>query len=266
MRAIDTATNYQRFHAHTALARAAGELLCEFEISTKVGYFPNPTGSGPPVHSLDPDRLRGAIERATDELGQPPQTVLLHNPEVTLAGRSAAEGHDLLAAACSALAEAAAEGWCTTWGIATWDPRPVCHALGQDQEPPDSVLRPGVLMLRAGLTVAHRILEAGEQLAHQLGVGEGGRWGMSPFAGSTTDAVWQNLDLRSFLPADRRSSGAPGTAPLAFRAAFELPAVSRVAVGTTSAAHLAELVDAATLSIDAAALGRYRQLITRAAG
>jgi pyridoxine 4-dehydrogenase len=53
---------------------------------------------------------------------------------------------------------------------------------------------------------------------------------------------------------------------VAFRVAFELPVVSRVAVGTTSAAHLAELVEAVTLPIDNTALSGYRQLISRAAG
>jgi pyridoxine 4-dehydrogenase len=84
---------------------------------------------------------------------------------------------------------------------------------------------------------------------------------MSPFAGSTTDSVWQDLDLRCFLPGERRSSAAPGVASVAFRVAFELPVVSRVAVGTTSAAHLAALVDAVTLPVDDAAVSRYRQLI-----
>lgn len=213
------------------------------------------------MHSLDPDRLRRAIEHATAQLGRPPQTVLLHNPEVTLAGRPGAEGHDLLAAACGALAAAAVDGWCTTWGIATWDPRPVCRALSHVHGHPDPALRPGVLMLRAGLSVAAQILDAGEQLAHHLEVDAGGRWGMSPFAGSTADPAWQNLDLRSFLPRERRSPAAPGTVSVAFRVAFELPAVSRVAVGTASAPHLAELVDAAALPVDHAALSRYRQLI-----
>jgi aryl-alcohol dehydrogenase-like predicted oxidoreductase len=72
--ALDTAYNYHRFASHRTLARIAGDLLGRFEISTKVGYFPD-------GHDLDPARLRQAVEQAAADLGRIPDTVLLHNPE-----------------------------------------------------------------------------------------------------------------------------------------------------------------------------------------
>ena len=144
-------------------------------------------------------------------------------------------------------------GWCGGWGIASWDPRPVATAVEFDT----SAVRPDVVLLRAGLSVAAPILRAGERLCDAMGVAASHRWGMSPFAGSTADTTWTALDLRAFLAADQRCS----TLQAAFRLAFELPSVTRVAVGTSSLDHLRELVAATSLRLSSAALARYRQLI-----
>ncbi|HWR49332.1 MAG TPA: hypothetical protein VN327_17240, partial [Pseudonocardiaceae bacterium] len=80
--ALDTGYNYLGFTSHRTLARTAGDLLPEFMISTKVGFFP---GSARAEHSLDPRRLRQAVEESVEDLCRPPDVVLLHNPERTLA-------------------------------------------------------------------------------------------------------------------------------------------------------------------------------------
>jgi aryl-alcohol dehydrogenase-like predicted oxidoreductase len=80
---VDTAYNYRGFTSHRVLAETAGDLLAEFTLSTKVGFFPG-TG-GRVVHCLQPGPLRTAIERAVDDLGRTPDVVFLHNPERTLA-------------------------------------------------------------------------------------------------------------------------------------------------------------------------------------
>lgn len=79
---LDTAYNYRGFTSHRRLAATAGDLLSEFTISTKVGFFPSSRG---PEHSLDPVRLRQAVHESAQDLGAQPDVVLLHNPEQTLA-------------------------------------------------------------------------------------------------------------------------------------------------------------------------------------
>ena len=219
-------------------------------MSTKVGYFPSGTGERP-VHSLDPDRLRTAVERSAHELGRSPDLVFLHNPELALSGLGPAESCDRLAAA-----GAARSGICGAWGIATWDPRPLAAAVERDT----SHIQPGVLMLRAGLSVAAPMLSAGENVCRILDVAPERRWGMSPFGGSTTDPAWSAVDLRAFLAADQDCS----TPQAAFRLAYELPPVARVAVGTSSPVHLRDLVAATTLRISNSAISRYRELIQKA--
>lgn len=230
-------------------------MLGEFTVSTKVGYFPSGTGERP-VHSLDPDRLRTAVERSAHELGRSPDLVFLHNPELALSGLGPAESCDRLAAAGAALAGAARSGICGAWGIATWDPRPLAAAVERDT----SHIQPGVLMLRAGLSVAAPMLSAGENVCRILDVAPERRWGMSPFGGSTTDPAWSAVDLRAFLAADQDCS----TPQAAFRLAYELPPVARVAVGTSSPVHLRDLVAATTLRISNSAISRYRELIQKA--
>ncbi len=81
---------------------------------------------------------------------------------------------------------------------------------------------------------------------------------MSPFGGSTADPEWACVDLRSFAGSQEQCS----TLQVAYRLAFEVPAVSRVAVGTKDPAHLRALVVATELAVNDQAIGRYRRLIT----
>ncbi|MGH3972075.1 MAG: hypothetical protein ACRDS9_01925 [Pseudonocardiaceae bacterium] len=83
------------------------------------------------------------------------------------------------------------------------------------------------------------------------------RWGMSPFGGSTTDEAWRAVNLSAFLLTDQPVS----TPQAAFRLAYELPAVTQVAVSTNNPAHLRELVAATELVVNDEAIYRYRQLI-----
>ncbi|MEU1784280.1 hypothetical protein ABZ545_33150 [Streptomyces abikoensis] len=76
MTALDTAYNYDHFASHRTLRGVVGDLLPQFSISTKIGYFPD-------GHDLDPVRLRRAAERAAEDLGRVPNTLLLHNPEAS---------------------------------------------------------------------------------------------------------------------------------------------------------------------------------------
>ncbi|MFJ4680911.1 aldo/keto reductase [Kitasatospora sp. NPDC088783] len=234
--ALDTASNYLSHRSHHALATVAGDLLPKFSISTKVGCFED-------GHSLDPVRLRGAVERAVTELGREPDTVLLHNPE------HSAPNTETLMHACSVLAEAAADGRCGAWGLSTWDPRPL---VGLD------LPRPDVLMIRSGLLVSSGVLDAAEALV--TGWRPTAVWGMSPFGGSTTAHMWEKIDPRVFLRA-------PDATPIqaALRVAFALPKVAAVAVGTDDAEHLRELVGATTYEINTDVVREYRRLLRQAA-
>lgn len=253
MRGIDTAYNYRGFTSHRTLARVAPDLLGEFTLSTKVGYFPNGDAGERAVHSLEPARLREAIERSVSDLGERPDVVFLHNPEQTLRELPAKEARDRLDMASVALVEAVAAGLCGAWGIASWDPRSVADAICSD-------LPPAVLLLRAGLSVAAPTLTAAEKLCRMLDIPPEGRWGMSPFGGSTTDPAWDSVSLAAFLPNGQHAS----TAQTAFRLAYELPQVTRVAVGTTNTTHLHELMAATDLAVSKTAIRRYRELIDRA--
>ncbi|XVV02488.1 hypothetical protein ACQPW3_34795 [Actinosynnema sp. CA-248983] len=258
MTAVDTAFNYQHFGSHRALAHAASELLDEFEVSTRVGFFPGLDGVR---HLLDPARLREAIWRTVDDLGTPPAAILLHNPERTLTAVTPWHGHELLATACAVLAEATASGMCGQWGIASWEPGPVLAAL----RPGDGCPTPHVVMTRAGVTLDGRQLRETEQLAERFDVPAENRWGMSPFAGSTRHPVWTQTDLSAFF--EREGNGeddGPTTVQAAFRLAFELPAVTRIAVGAGSADHLRQLIDAIHLRVRPGQLIRYRQLVDAA--
>lgn len=251
MSGIDTAFNYRGFTSHRALASIAKDLLAWFTVSTKVGFFP--AAGAHPVHSLTPARLRAAVEQSCDELGRAPDTVFMHSPERSLAGLPPGQGRDMLTAACETLAAATSAGLCSTWGIATWDPRPIVQAFDGDP----SGIAPEVLMLRAGLAVADPVLRAGDELCRVLNVPPERRWGMSPFGGNASEEAWRTANLAPFLTAGQDAS----TPQVAFRVAYELPPVVRVAVGTTSAAHLTELVAATELALDGEAVGRYRTLI-----
>ncbi|MFX0581052.1 aldo/keto reductase [Nocardia nepalensis] len=248
---VDTAYNYRGFTSHRMLAQSAGDLLAEFTVSTKVGFFPGPDGHT--VHSLEPERLRIAVEQSSEDLGRTPDVVFLHNPERTLAHLSTDEGADRLAGACAYLAEAVSTGFCAAWGISSWDPRPLVNVLAASK--PDRL--PTVLLVRAGLTVPDSVLAAAEQIGEAFGIAAAGRWGMSPFGGGTAETVWRTTNLSAFLAPQQRCS----TPQAAFRLAFELPSVTRIAVGTGDTAHLTELVAATDADVAADAINQYRELI-----
>ena len=231
--ALDTAYNYQHFDSHRALAATAGELLDRFEISTKVGFFPD-------GHSLEPARLRAAVEQAASELGRAPNTVLLHNPECS---------PQAFERACEALASMRDAGLCQAWGLSSWNPRPLLAVAPRAE--------PDVLMVRAGLTVPAGDLDAAEQLAVRLQAKQ--LWGMAPFGGDTTNPVWSRVDTGQFLKPGQDATRIEA----AFATAFAIPQVTAVAVGTRGTRHLQQLRNAAELLTDPNTVARYRELITR---
>ncbi|MEU5048652.1 aldo/keto reductase [Streptomyces sp. NPDC021096] len=251
--AIDTSFNYRGFTAHTTLADVAGDLLPRFTLSTKVGFFPT---AGRAEHSLDPARLRAALDRTNRDLRCVPDLVLLHNPERSLPAYTTAN-RDALGRACAALATAAQAGLCGAWGISSWDPRPLPCLV-------DATLpRPAVLMVRAGLLAGIDVLAASEALADQWGLTPDQVWGMSPFGGDPTDPVWGRLDPRVFIS---DADNALAALQAAFRTAFRLPEVGRIAVGTDKPSHLRELIDALRYEPDVGRLRSYRQLLRERAG
>ncbi|MFH8589050.1 aldo/keto reductase [Streptomyces celluloflavus] len=246
--AIDTSFNYHGFSAHTALASAGRGLLPRFKLSTKVGFFP---AVGRAEHSLDPDRLQEAVEQSNRDLGRPPDLVFLHNPERSVTGSSEA-AQDRLGRACAAVERAAAKGLCGGWGISSWDPRPLPGLV-------DATLpRPDAVMVRAGLLTGIDVLEASEALAACWDLVPDQLWGMSPFGGSTTQSLWDELDPQMFIqePHDGLSA-----VQATFRVAYWLPRVGRIAVGTDAPSHLGELVDALRYEADADNLSAYRRLL-----
>lgn len=233
MTALDTAYNYQRFDAHCALADAAGNLLDRFDVSTKVGFFPG-------GHDLEPVRLRAAVEQATRELGRAPDTVLLHNPECSPRGFDDA---------CATLTALRDSGLCRAWGLSSWDPRPLASIV--------HAARPDVLMVRAGLTVPTAVLDAAEQLSLTLEPTH--VWGMAPFGGHGTDPIWTSVDATQFLMPGQD----PSRLQAALAAAFAIPPVERIAVGTSRPEHLTELVAARALAINLRHIASYRDLLRR---
>ncbi|WP_079181091.1 aldo/keto reductase [Streptomyces sp. CB00316] len=183
--ALDTAAAYLGFRSHAVLAETATDLLPKFALSTKVGFFP---GAGGAEHSLDPSRLRLAIEKAAQELGREPDTVLLHNPERSLTGLSPADGHALLGSACTALVDAAREGLCRTWGVSSWDTRPL-GMVGVDDLP-----SPDVLMVRAGFLVGIDLHASGR-----------------PGSSSTRAPLATDGDASSSSSSARHITGSPGS-------------------------------------------------------
>ncbi|MFI2035045.1 aldo/keto reductase [Streptomyces bottropensis] len=245
--AIDTSTNYLGFRSHEVLARTAGDLLPRFTLSTKVGYFPAPDRA---EHSLDPVRLYEAVQQAARDLGREPDVVFLHNPEHSLP-KGAPHNRDVLALACAALADATAKGMCGAWGVASWDPSLLPHLI--DSTTP----RPSVLMVRAGLLVGIRTLDAADALGAAWCLSDSMVWGMSPFGGSTGAPVWDRIDPRVFL----RDSAGLSRLQAAFRAAYHLPLVDTVAVGTDEPAHLGDLIGALAGEADEQAIHQYRVLL-----
>ncbi|MFE5873414.1 aldo/keto reductase [Streptomyces roseifaciens] len=244
--AIDTSFNYLGFRAHRALHEVAADLLPKFAVSTKVGYFP---ASGASEHSLSPERLRAAVERTARDLGREPDLIFLHNPEQSLAQASQVPAAERLAVACSVLANAAARGVCGSWGVASWDPRPLAGLAGS------SLPRPGVLMVRAGLLVGAETLEAAERLFAEWQ--PSAVWGMSPFGGNVKAPVWESFDPRIFLCEPQGRT----VAQAAFRTAYHLPAVDGVAVGADNLNHLRELTDSLGAEVDDQQIRQYRELL-----
>lgn len=227
----------------------------EFDISTKVGFFPDEDGKA--VHHLTPELLRYAVATAVDDLGVEPTTVLLHNPEVSLKGLDPLQAFDRLQEACAVLAEMQAVGLCGQWGWSTWNPGPILSALGAADGP---FPEPAVVMVRAGLLVDPDGLDDADRLFTLLKVPAEGRWGMSPFGGNARQQVWDEIDARVHM-----AGGAMCTkAQAAFRTAFSLPTVDRIAVGTENLTHLRELVMASTLRVDEGTVSTYRGLLRNA--
>jgi pyridoxine 4-dehydrogenase len=166
--------------------------------------------------------------------------VFLHNPE------HSASDTGRLGPACAALADTARAGLCRSWGVSTWDPRPLVDC---------DVPCPDVLMVRAGLLVGVDALEAAETLATRWRPSQ--LWGMSPFGGSTAQEVWERFDPGVFL----RGSASVTKAQAAFRSAYGLPRVDAVAVGTDNVDHLRELTQALTYEVDENVGKEYRQLL-----
>lgn len=235
------------------MADVGSDLLPRFTLSTKVGFFPSAEGA---EHSLDPGRLREAMEHTNRELGRAPDLVFLHNPERSLTGPPD-PARDALGTACAALEAGAAAGLCAAWGISSWDPRRLPELTA------DTMPRPDVLMVRAGLLAGIDVLEASETLAARWDLGTDQLWGMSPFAGRATDPLWGKLDPQVFIqnPDDGLSA-----LQAAFRAAYWLPRVGRIAVGTDNPSHLRELVDVLRYEADDRSLRTYRRLLYERAG
>lgn len=247
---IDTAFNYQAFEGHRELAVAAGDLIHEFAISTKVGYFQVGTGN---YHSLRRGMLREAIEKTVHNLGVPPTAVFLHNPEQSLKALHPAQAYEYFADACQELERAVDAGLCGSWGVASWQPAPLAKVLRAGSDCP----KPQALMVRAGLSLTDEQLDAGESLGWELNLDADQRWGMSPFNGSTSDPAWSTTDLSSFFEPDQEHTSVQA----AFRLAFELPHCTRLAVGTGNHQHLSELAAATRLEVSATAVDNYRELI-----
>jgi aryl-alcohol dehydrogenase-like predicted oxidoreductase len=248
---LDTAYNYLAFGSHRRLVQVARDLLPQFAISTKVGFFRSGNGA---YHSVEPIQLRDAIWHSINELGVRPAVIFLHSPERTLADLRPRQAGDVLQAACFVLAEATAFGLCDRWGIASWEPAGLLPALSHASNPPT----PDLLMVRAGLSLDAVTLDAAERLTTLLGITPANRWGMSPFAGSPADPAWHTTDLAPFLEPDQPHTSLQA----AYRLAYELPKVIHMAVGTDNPAHLRELVAATQLAVSADGVDRYRQLIS----
>ena len=166
--------------------------------------------------------------------------MFLHNPE------HSAFDAGTLGPACAALADTAKAGLCRSWGVSTWDPRPLMDF---------DVPCPDVLMVRAGLLVGLDVLEAAETLATRWRPSR--VWGMSPFGGSTAQEVWERFDPRVFL----RGPASATKVQAAFRSSYGLPGVDAVAVGTDNVDHLRELTEAVAYEVDENVVQEYRQLL-----
>jgi pyridoxine 4-dehydrogenase len=184
------------------------------------------------------------VHRSAEDLGRAPNTVLLHNPE---------NDPDAVPAAANMLRELLAEGLCQRWGISTWDPRPLLSVLTTHR------LEPDVLMTRAGITVPAGVLNAASLAAAASPAAE--CRGMAPFGGNPGDNAWSRFDAGLLLrPGQSRTP-----VQACFAAAFALPSVVAIAVGSSCPVHLKELMEATALDTEPAAVGRYRELLAQRA-
>ncbi|WP_343063826.1 hypothetical protein [Haloechinothrix aidingensis] len=239
------ATTYHDGQAHRMLAHTAGDLLEHFTISTKVS----------PRADLAP--LTEQAKRAVCDLGLPPAVLLVHNPEHVLRGLPTAQAGEWWATTAEVMADLVAAGACRAWGIACWDPRPLLGLL--DTPAWTHAPQPAVAMVRAGFLVPADVLAAGDALLDRLQYDGVHRWGMSPFAGAPR--LLDGINLTQFLT-DHVPRAAASPLPTAVAAAFHMPAVSRLAVGTGSPAHLDQLTAATTLPVDQERVSAYRQRLT----
>ena len=86
------------------------------------------------------------------------------------------------------------------------------------------------------------------------------RWGMSPFAGRGADPGWEAVNTRAFLAPTVCCSPVQA----AFAAAYAIPEVHWLAVGTDRPVHLDQLVAASRLPLSQAAIDGYRRRLTEA--
>lgn len=81
--------------------------------------------------------------------------------------------------------------------------------------------------------------------------------------GSATDPLWGRLDPRVFV---RNTDSRLLAVQAAFRAAYWLPRVGSIAVGTDDPAHLRELLDALRYEADPGILAAYRKHLGERSG
>lgn len=110
-------------------------------------------------------------------------------------------------------------------------------------------------MTRCGLLANSNILDTSDTLANRFEPVQ--RWGMSPFTGDPTNAIWNSVKIGQFMQAGQQFSNVQA----AFRLAFELPKVARIAVGADQPEHLREISAAKSLRVDGRQLERYRELL-----
>jgi pyridoxine 4-dehydrogenase len=249
VRYIDTADSYYGHRSHAALAANAADLLDQFHLSTKIGFFPDRS------HSLDPDRLRQALKLAVDTLGRPPDLVFLHNPEQSAAALPPGHRRAALARACDVLAEAVTAGLTRSWGISSWNPSSITESITE------LARQPQVIMLRSGLTLGARSLHDAGFLGDHGSSRGAARWGMAPFGGEADHPVWSDIAISQFLVPGQDAS----PVQTALAVAFRLPDVDRVTVGTDDPRHLAELVEATRLAVDEDVVASYGALLARRA-
>ncbi|MGW6574074.1 hypothetical protein ACWGAN_18110 [Streptomyces sp. NPDC054945] len=131
-------------------AETAADLLPKHALSTKAGFVPSAGGT---EHSLDPSRLRPAIEKAAQELGREPDTALLHNPERSLTSPSPADGQAVPGRHTPGAAQAVAGHVDRSGASAAEEARPL-GTIGVDALP-----SPDFPKVRAGFLVGIDLLD-----------------------------------------------------------------------------------------------------------